>query len=694
MKRLIPLFLICASAFSQAVRVDIPLLTSGPNVPVTGQGLPSALWVSDATVQICAHPATLSSCSYVTTYTDATEATPCPPTQQIVQLPGNTCSSLSGILGNAGFWYAGGTVDYIITGAYGASGPYTVTGVNGSGNYVSTTQTGTQNMVGPLNGPSFRADVKTLGVVGNGTTDDTAALQTALNSGTPLYLSPGTYKVTGVMTVSSCPNIIGAGSSSIIMNYGTTNNVLNFTFNSTGVVPYCPVQSFPIQQAPSVAHTAGAAIRIGAASGYLQGLRLDVSIGPNFFTGLDLENGQITNYVNVVGVGPYGSGNCIYYNTASPGGDDQINANCSGASANITVNTSDVTHFINTKLNGSGLKFTGAAAVSRIAFDDISIESAPNCAVDFGTGIFTPFISNIQFNGGQMDQTTGSNIIFCHATLPGASGSGPFWSATNLYIDQGASITSAGYTVPSNQYTLNAGPAYFFNNQTNILVGETSASAQLPTPGGYPTGMEVTAGQAVFSLLSAGSSSTAVYKLQALAPDGVTVRKGGVVYTPGNTLTLTTECLYPDNATAVLCAWGDGEAVGSGAFTAQGGLNGPTLAGSGVPTFTLGGATVAGTGATAVCAASHVCDSISGTISLATGTGISTTGPVLTVALPNVRASIPNCTWTAELGATGAPMALFLDSSGTSATQLRFSSYTALTSSTSGNLITYNCGGK
>ena len=40
------------SAFGQAVRVDIPLLTSGPNVSINGTPLPTALWLSNATIQI------------------------------------------------------------------------------------------------------------------------------------------------------------------------------------------------------------------------------------------------------------------------------------------------------------------------------------------------------------------------------------------------------------------------------------------------------------------------------------------------------------------------------------------------------------------------------------------------------------------------------------------------------------------
>ena len=125
------LLIICANAFGQgAVRVDVPLLTSGPNVPGASQPYPQTLWVSNATVQICQHPATLTSCTAVTTYTDASAGSTCPSTAQLVALPGTTCSSNAGILGNVGFWYAGGTVDYIVTTASASYGPYTISDVN------------------------------------------------------------------------------------------------------------------------------------------------------------------------------------------------------------------------------------------------------------------------------------------------------------------------------------------------------------------------------------------------------------------------------------------------------------------------------------------------------------------------------------------------------------------------------------
>jgi hypothetical protein len=130
------LILAAVSAFGQAARVDIPLLTSGPFVPITEQGaLPQALWVANAAAYLCTHPSTtLAACQAapITTYTDSTEGTTCPTATPLVQLPGNTCTASTGTAANVGFWYAGGLFDYWIVSSYGTYGPFSGNSTNGA----------------------------------------------------------------------------------------------------------------------------------------------------------------------------------------------------------------------------------------------------------------------------------------------------------------------------------------------------------------------------------------------------------------------------------------------------------------------------------------------------------------------------------------------------------------------------------
>jgi hypothetical protein len=67
--------------------------------------------------------------------------------------------------------------------------------------------------------------VKDYGAVGDGVTDDTAAIQAAIAAGTEIRIPAGTYKITSALTVTSdYKRIIGAGiGNTIIFNYGASN---------------------------------------------------------------------------------------------------------------------------------------------------------------------------------------------------------------------------------------------------------------------------------------------------------------------------------------------------------------------------------------------------------------------------------------------------------------------------------------
>lgn len=68
-----------------------------------------------------------------------------------------------------------------------------------------------------------RASVKDFGAVGNGVTDDTTAVQLAINSATQVYFPPGTYLV-GKITVSSDVDIFGAGKAASIIKLKASTN--------------------------------------------------------------------------------------------------------------------------------------------------------------------------------------------------------------------------------------------------------------------------------------------------------------------------------------------------------------------------------------------------------------------------------------------------------------------------------------
>lgn len=129
------------------------------------------------------------------------------------------------------------------------------------------------------------------------------------------------------------------------------------------------------------------------------------------------------------------------------------------------------------------------------------------------------------------------------------------------------------------------------------------------------------------------------------------------------------------------CAQWTGSGMGDSGAPCQ---SAPSFSGSGTATFApqLG----AGTGATAICTASHVCDSVSGAVLLTSGT-LPAIGSDLIITLPITRTNIPNCTVNIEGGIT------FLGlTHTTTTTTITINTGVALAASTA-YTIDYICGG-
>jgi len=62
-----------------------------------------------------------------------------------------------------------------------------------------------------------------------------------------------------------------------------------------------------------------------------------------------------------------------------------------------------------------------------------------------------------------------------------------------------------------------------------------------------------------------------------------------------------------------------------------------------VTSITAGATAQLGTGGTVVCTTSHVCDSLSGELTITTGTGTLAAGTIFTINFADTRTNIPNC---------------------------------------------------
>lgn len=145
--------------------------------------------------------------------------------------------------------------------------------------------------------------VKDFGATGDGTTDDTAAIQLALNAGTygAVYFPTGTYKVSSALTVNPSTHVFGSGYDAIIKTNSATANI----FNVSGQFVYISDLTFN----SSVTRTGGYYVDILSGSSRF---RLEQFWMNNAHSGICVRNtsatvtiarGQIINNVAVTGVG-------------------------------------------------------------------------------------------------------------------------------------------------------------------------------------------------------------------------------------------------------------------------------------------------------------------------------------------------------------------------------------------------------
>jgi hypothetical protein len=125
---------------------------------------------------------------------------------------------------------------------------------------------------------------------------------------------------------------------------------------------------------------------------------------------------------------------------------------------------------------------------------------------------------------------------------------------------------------------------------------------------------------------------------------------------------------------------------GSGNTTAAGFVSGKFLLGS--STMSLAANAGAGTSPAIACATSHVCDGVSGTVTLTTGTSTAT-GTLATLSFPNTHTNNANCVVTPTLSGTGLVTTISWTES---TTTLTLTANAALTASTAYQ-IRYWCGG-
>jgi hypothetical protein len=89
-----------------------------------------------------------------------------------------------------------------------------------------------QSVIDAVGSYSSDASVKTYGAVGDGITDDTTAIQNAVNSENIVFFPAGTYLVSNPISIPSNRTLFGEGAASVISYTGTTTSRGAFYINS------------------------------------------------------------------------------------------------------------------------------------------------------------------------------------------------------------------------------------------------------------------------------------------------------------------------------------------------------------------------------------------------------------------------------------------------------------------------------
>ena len=147
--------------------------------------------------------------------------------------------------------------------------------------------------------------IKDFGAVGDGTTDDTVAIQTALNNAGCIYIPPGVYKTTTILTVPEGVGIKGdSADTSVIRPTGCDG----LSFSNSNAIGPVPIEDFWIYGDAASANTAIKVLGDATTASRVTGLRINRLRIQNFRDAINLRstwNSSITNciiYHNIFGI--------------------------------------------------------------------------------------------------------------------------------------------------------------------------------------------------------------------------------------------------------------------------------------------------------------------------------------------------------------------------------------------------------
>lgn len=323
---------------------------------------------------------------------------------------------------------------------------------------------------------------------------DGAAIQAQCVSSSAVQLEGGTYYVghsNSVITLAAPCKIQGVGKATVIQNEGTTNDIFRVSYytlwqESPWVYPnstnQTEISNLQLVQDSAVTPTAGYGFDIGSGitqSGGVYSYTMNVHVHDvvmnSLWGGFYVQSDELYIGADAVIGRNFVGGGCVYYAAEVGSGDNHWGPNleCSGlTNSGITITQSDYQSFLGVKLNGSGIKFTGASATKSVIFNDVSIETGISqaCMMDFGTGSQP---TNIQFTSSEQ---YGFAEAFCHpANAAGFAFSFNNSSITSDYV--AGLISNGGYTTVAFPTTQTYQDLATFAGSANTLLSSYTTQA-------------------------------------------------------------------------------------------------------------------------------------------------------------------------------------------------------------------------
>jgi hypothetical protein len=376
----------------------------------------------------------------------------------------------------------------------------------------------------------------------------------------------------------------------------------------------------------------------------------------------------------------------LYYNSGtnsfvfqSPSGSGSVN-NCASAYAVAYYAGSGTAVSCSTAFTGLGYFYTGAAPVAATGAQIVSA---------IGSAAVTNATSATSFTGSLSGDVTGTQS----ATTVGKINGGAVPASASLLSSNSSSQLTAATNITTTASSTLGGSANLFNNSaaaTNVVQIQAGTSAaqseelQWQNYGGTAEWDNSVDSSYTYHIQDAAHSSL----------DRITIYQGG-----GNTNVNAGSGAYE---VCLNCAANSGTAglvvqngasspstvltvTGSGNTTATGFVSAKFFMGNSTMTLATGAA--AGSSPSIACATSHVCDGVSGTATLTTGTS-PTTGTLATISFPNTHSNYANC-----IVATESTSGVITTNTWTeSTTAITITANTALTASTA-YTVKYWCGG-